>query len=136
MERRMATSMQLMGRFDIKEKLPGMNEIIAASKKHWAVYAKMKERYTELVCLEAMAARVKPVTNQVLVILDWHEPEKGRRDPDNVFAGKKFIFDGLKRAGVIVDDNKKWVAGARDNIDYDMLPKYFGVVVSVFDVVI
>lgn len=136
MERNMATSMQLMGRFEIKEKFPGMNDMIAAAKRHWGMYAKMKETFTELVSKAAIAGRVNDITNQTIVILDWHEPKNGRRDPDNVFAAKKFIFDGLARAGVLPDDNKTWVYGARDNILYDLPKKEHGVVVSVFDVVI
>jgi len=132
----MATTMQLLGEFEIKKKMPGMNDIIAASKKHWAVYAKMKEKYTKLVMDAAKKAKVKLVINQVTVVCDWHEPKTGLRDPDNVFAGKKFIFDGLVNAGIIFDDNKTWVAGARDNIDYDLPSKEHGVIVSVYDVVI
>ena len=136
MERRMATTMQLLGEFEIKEKMPGMNDMIAASKKHWAVYSKMKAKYTKLVMDAAKEAKVRLVANKVMVVCDWHEPKNGRRDPDNVFAAKKFVFDGLVNSGVIFDDNKSWVAGARDTIDYDLPSKKYGVVISVFDVVI
>ena len=132
----MATSMQLKGIVEINVKFPGMNDMIAAAKIHWAVYAKMKKDFTHIVCREAKFAEVGEIKNKCTIIVDWHEPEKGRRDPDNVFAAKKFIFDGLVDAGVLPNDNFNWVAGARDNIHYDMPKKEHGVVISVFDVVI
>lgn len=136
MDRNMAMSMQLLGVVEIKEKFPGMNDMIAASKRHWAIYAKMKETFTELVSKATMDAKVSSITNQAVVTLDWHEPTNGRRDPDNVFAAKKFVFDGLVRAGVIPDDNKTWVYGARDNILYDLPKKENGVIISVFNIVV
>ena len=136
MEQRMATSMQLMGKVEIKAKCPGMNDMIAAAKAHWAVYAKMKKDYTYIVSNAVMKAGFKCITNKCIIIVDWHEPEKGRRDPDNVFSAKKFIFDGLVSAGVLPNDNFKWVAGARDNIHYDLPKKEHGIILSFFDVVI
>ena len=132
----MATSMRLMGRVEINVKFPGMNEMIAAAKVHWAVYAKMKKDFTAIVYRETIRAEVGKIKNKCIIITDWHEPKKGRRDPDNVFAAKKFIFDGLVDAGVLPNDNFNWVAGARDNIHYDMPVKEYGLIISVFDVII
>lgn len=136
MERNLATTMELLGVIEIEGKFPGMNDMIAAAKRHWGMYAKMKEDFTALVSDAAIFAQVTKVKDKAIVVTDWHEPTNGRRDPDNVFAAKKFVFDGLVRAGVIPDDNKTWVAGARDNITYNLSPKKFGVVISVFNLVI
>ena len=91
-------------------RLPGMNEIIAASKAHRMAYSTEKKRLTDEICLLAMVAKLKPVTGAVIIRMHWHEPN-GRRDVDNVTAGQKFILDGLVAAKVLPDDSRKWVRG-------------------------
>lgn len=50
--------------------------------------------------------------------ITWIE-ENRRRDMDNVAFAKKFILDGLVRAGVIRDDTPRYIAGLSDRFAYD-----------------
>jgi Holliday junction resolvase RusA-like endonuclease len=92
----------------IPGRLPGTNEIIAAAKKgkrKYQPYADMKEQYTNTI---AWLAVKLPKYKKVNITITWFEPNK-KRDPDNIMGGQKFIFDGLKMAGVIKDDSQKYI---------------------------
>lgn len=94
----------------IPGRFPGLNEVIAAAKGSCGrgrAYAKMKRDLGELVWIAAKAARLRPVKRARVHFL-WVEKDK-RRDPDNVSsAGRKFILDGLVKAGVLPGDG--WAA--------------------------
>ena len=96
-------------KLEIPGRLPGLNEIIAAAKSHYAKYSTEKKEYTEEVAWLAKKAKLPRYEKSYLVIT-WYEPNS-RRDPDNVMAGQKFILDGLVQAGVIPDDSQKYILG-------------------------
>lgn len=98
--------------FFIKGPLPNLNDILDAAKANKHVYAKLKETWTDAVAWAAKASRA-PKFGRVWLSFRWQEPNQ-KRDPDNVAAGKKFILDGLKRAGVLSSDGWKQVAGWAD----------------------
>lgn len=85
--------------------MPGMNEIIAASKKHYAAYAKLKKQHTENVI---QSAEGLPEIRAAHFAFDWYAKDK-RRDPDNIASGVKFLLDGLVEAGVLPNDGWKEV---------------------------
>ncbi|WP_274362725.1 Holliday junction resolvase [Paenibacillus thermotolerans] len=85
--------------------LPTLNEIIDAAKSHWSVYRQMKEENTNLI---AWTAKKLPKLERVNVVITWHCKDK-RHDKDNIMAGQKFIFDGIKEAGIISNDGWKQI---------------------------
>ena len=90
-----------MQKLIIPGELATMNEIIAKSKSHYAVYSKLKKRHTENVIAEA--AGLEPV-EKAHFVFSWHCRNK-RKDPDNIAAGgTKMILDGLVEAGVMKND--------------------------------
>lgn len=89
-------------KFVIQGRLPGMNEIIALSKKHPTEYSKVKKQYTEQVAWEAKAQNLRPF-KRANFIITWYCVDK-RRNKDNIMAGTKFILDGLQMAGIIKND--------------------------------
>lgn len=91
----------------IPGELPGLNEIIAASKQHYGTYATMKKDYSWMVKL---LARGLPRLEQVEVVCNWYCKNR-KRDPDNVAAGVKFILDGIVAAGVLPNDGYAQVTG-------------------------
>ncbi len=93
----------------IPGRLPGLNEIIAAAKSHYAKYSTEKKAYTEEVAWLAKQARL-PKLEKVYLFITWFEPDR-RRDPDNIMTGQKFILDGLVAAGVLPNDSQKYIAG-------------------------
>lgn len=99
----------------IPGELPTMNEIIDAAKSHYGEYAKMKRANTGLV---ALVARRAPRQQRVDLKIKWYRANK-RHDKDNIMAGQKFIFDGLKEAGVIKGDGWKQIGKIEHDFDVD-----------------
>lgn len=108
-------------RFVIPGRLPGLNEIVAASKDHFGSYAKMKRSLTKTVAAQAVATAGrtgKPRFRRVAVFVRWVEPNR-RRDKDNIEAGIKFILDGLVEAGIIPNDGWRHVADIHHSFAVD-----------------
>jgi hypothetical protein len=103
-------------RFFIPGPLPGLNEIIEACKGAGGRgygYAAMKRQWTQHVAFHVIASRV-PFAERVRLELAWVETinqNGAARDPDNIEAGQKFIWDGLKAAKRIPDDKMANNAG-------------------------
>ena len=51
------------------------------------------------------------------LLFEWHSST--RHDPDNVAFAKKFILDGLQAAGVLENDNRKFIGTMADEIIQD-----------------
>jgi len=106
----------MASRFWVPGPLPGMNEIIKAAKagRRGIVYSNMKAEWTGHVEMHARSARVPPCVRVRLDLL-WVEAKKkngANRDPDNIEAGAKFVWDGLVDAGVIPNDKAENNAGS------------------------
>jgi hypothetical protein len=120
----------LVQRLFIPGHFPTLNEVIEAAKGAGGKgfrYAAMKRQWGELVWALAKAAKIRPVRRARFGFL-WIEKDK-RRDPDNVAAFKKAIFDGLVTAKVIPGDGWAAVAGWSD--DFIVNPKRHGVEVTI-----
>lgn len=78
---------------------PSLNEW---SRKHWRVRHRAVEEMTNNLRLLALAVNM-PKIERAEVRLVYYFRDRRRRDPDN-YAGK-FILDGLRKAGIISDDN-------------------------------
>jgi Holliday junction resolvase RusA-like endonuclease len=92
----------------IEGEFPGLNKIIDAAKSHYQAYRRMKQDNTNAV---AWPAKKLPVYEAVELEVTWYCKNR-RRDPDNIAAAIKFIFDGLVEAGRLKNDgwkeNKGW----------------------------
>ena len=101
----------------ISGRLPGLNEMIAVAKQRYGGkslgYARMKRAEEVRVAEAIRAAKCTPVQYPVFLYFCWTEPNR-RRDPDNITAGRKFIFDALVTCGVLPDDGWKEVRGWQD----------------------
>lgn len=105
-------------RFTIPGRLPGMNEIIAANRRHRMAGATLKREAETQVSLGIQAAHCKPLSGAVAVHLHWVEPN-ARRDPDNIRAGVKFILDALQSHGLIEGDGQAVVVRLSDSFAVD-----------------
>lgn len=99
----------------IPGELPGMNEIIAAAKSHYHRYNEMKQVNTNLV---TWVAKKVPRKKRVFLDITWYCKNR-KRDPDNIAAAVKFIWDGLVEAGVIENDGWKENAGWSNRFKVD-----------------
>lgn len=103
--------------FAIMEKLPSLNEVIAANRANRYKGADLKKN-TELMIgmyiLKAKAAgNLVPTKKPCEVIFEWHEKTQ-KRDCDNIASAKKFILDALQKYKIIENDNQKYITGFRD----------------------
>ena len=101
--------------FVIQGRLPSLNDYVTANRSHWSKGASFKRRVEEDIIWQIKAARVAPATGPVIVHFEWHESDK-RRDLDNIFSAKKYILDAMQKAGIIVNDNRRYIKGLSDTI--------------------
>ncbi len=100
----------------IPGELPGMNEIIRASKSHYHAYNNMKREHTENVAWLAKAT--KKEYEKIDLEITWYCKNR-RKDKDNIMAGTKFILDGLVMAGVIENDGWRHVGSISHDFKVD-----------------
>jgi len=95
--------------FVIRGRLPGLNEIIGASNRHWAQGHKLKRDNMMIVMLDILSAGIKPVGGKVVITITCFEPN-AKRDADNVKAGTcKIILDALQQMGVLQGYGRKYI---------------------------
>lgn len=100
-------------RFEIPERLPGVNEYTKANRANPYKGAKVKKGAEEAIMWAIKASGVRPMRAPVHVHITWVEPNM-RRDKDNIIGGQKFVLDALVKAGVLGDDGWKWIGGEKD----------------------
>lgn len=93
--------------FFIPHRFPGLNEVIGENRKHWSSGSKQKKELTELAELYARKNGRK-FTKPVEVNFLYLEPNR-MRDPDNIISAKKFILDGMVKAGMLTGDGWKQI---------------------------
>jgi Holliday junction resolvase RusA-like endonuclease len=87
---------------------PTLNDMIGDARKHWAISAKHKKESTELARVQCL--RLKRVTRPCELSFHWFY--SSRCDPDNTSSGgRKSCLDGMVEAGVLPNDNDKWIIG-------------------------
>jgi len=96
--------------FYIDWKLDGLNEYTTANRSNPHAGAQMKKRNEEIVVYAIRQHRIKPVSKPVRLEYLWIEKDE-RRDADNIAFAQKFVQDALVSAGVLPNDNRKWVRG-------------------------
>ncbi len=108
-----------MQKLVIEGELPDFNQVINDSKKHWAVYAKQKQKLTWDIALIIRSQKLKPVKKYPIQIKFLWYCRNRMKDPDNICSGKKFCIDALKVAQVIIDDGFKYISGFTDEFYID-----------------
>lgn len=112
-------SLQRGNGFMVHGRLPSLNDYIDACRSHWSNGARFKQQVEEGILWDIKAARgrglLHPVSGPVHVSFEWHESDQ-RRDLDNIYSAKKYILDAMQRAGIIANDNRRYVKGLTDTI--------------------
>lgn len=100
-----------MQKFVINEKLPTINDIIRRTNRNRFVGARLKSETDAMIKSYIYAAidsgQITKVTEPIVILIDFYENR--RRDVDNIQSSQKFILDSLVEAGVLIDDNQKYV---------------------------
>ena len=99
------------------DRFPTLNEYINCERGSTIAAAAMKKKCTEQVKEQCLSQHIQPVNGKVDLLFEWHSST--RHDPDNVAFAKKFILDGLQSAGVIENDNRKFIGTMADEIIQD-----------------
>ena len=90
---------------------PTLNEYIASLNNNRYGGNDMKQTYTEMVRLQCLSATKFPTP--VSLDFHWYVKDK-RKDPDNIVFAKKFILDGMVKAGVFPNDTQAFIKGFTD----------------------
>lgn len=98
-------------------RFPTLNEYIDCERGSAIAAAAMKKKCTEQVKEQCVSQQIQPVNGKVDLLFEWHSST--RHDPDNVAFAKKFILDGLQLAGVLENDNRKFIGTMADEIIQD-----------------
>lgn len=99
------------------DRFPTLNEYIDCERGSTIAAAAMKKKCTEQVKEQCLSQETQPVIGKVDLLFEWHSST--RHDPDNVAFAKKFILDGLQAAGVLENDNRKFIGTMADEIIQD-----------------
>lgn len=120
-----------MQQFTIPGRLEGMNSLVNANRKNKYAGAELKKTSTALCTWYAWAGGMQRVERYpVTFLIEWVE-QNGRRDPDNIASAKKYIFDGLIKAGVLENDGPKQIEMLIDTFRIDSRnPR---IIVSIFE---
>ena len=89
--------------------LPG-KDLSPNARPHFMAKAKQVRELRQATAIEAMVwcrenANTFPWP-EATIQLTFYFARNGRRDPDNLLASAKAAFDGLRDAGVLMDDDK------------------------------
>lgn len=98
--------------------MPGLNEIIEASRENKFKANSQKKKYTEIVAYSCISSGVKNVKGKNDYLFIWFCENK-KRDKDNIMAGQKFVFDGLQSIGAIENDGWKQVGNITHKFEVD-----------------
>ncbi len=106
-------------KFVIKGTLPGLNEYIDAERESRYKAAAMKKQVQHTIVLVCRAQHPKAhFTRPVIMHYTWYEKDL-RRDCDNIAFAKKFIQDAFVRAGILIDDSRRYITGFTDEFAVD-----------------
>ena len=98
-------------RFEIKEKLPSLNDYTKANRSN--VYMANKLKQDVQYDIKRYIGNAPRFINPVRLHFIWIEKD-ARRDLDNVAFAKKFILDALVNNEILVDDSQRFVQGFTD----------------------
>lgn len=98
-------------------RFPTLNEYIDCERGSTIAAAAMKKKCTEQVKEQCVSQQIESVKGKVDLLFEWHSST--RHDPDNVAFAKKFILDGLQAAGVLENDNRKFIGTMADEVVND-----------------
>lgn len=100
----------------IDYKFTTLNDYINAERTNKYIASKIKKEETEVARLHFLGK--KKITHKINLTFIWHLLNK-KKDPDNVAFAKKFILDGMVKAGILENDNLKWIASLKDEFEVD-----------------
>ena len=96
-----------------KGEMTKLNTYIQAERSNKFVASKIKKQETDSIIWTCRKYKEKIVDYPVIIEANWFTKNE-RVDSDNITFSKKWILDGLVKAGIIKDDSRKYVRIWRD----------------------
>ena len=93
--------------FIVREKLPSLNTVLS-NHHNWAHGNRTKRELENRIVAHIIASHTEPVTKPCVILIDFYEKTM-RRDVDNIQSATKFLLDAAQTAGILPNDNRKWV---------------------------
>lgn len=103
-----------MIKIELNTPLTTLNDYINAERRNKYNASKIKRDNTNRVHNIAKVKRFKLPHGLYDVHIDWYKPNN-KMDHDNISFCKKFVFDGLVKAGSIQNDNPKVINNFSDS---------------------
>lgn len=91
---------------------PDLNTTINRTKSHWSGYSSTKAIVTDRVAWLAKSYN-QSFKGAVDIKFKWFLRNR-KKDPDNITFAKKYILDGLVKAGVLENDSFKFINSFSD----------------------
>lgn len=115
-------------KIEIEGHPPGVN---ALDRMVWQERARVREQWKMAAWALSRAAWDGRVLDPVILRVTWEFAKRRRRDLDNLISGLKPVIDGIKEAGVIIDDDldhivgieARWRRGQRDLLIVEVLER-------------
>jgi len=104
----------------IPGELTDLNTYINAERSNRFAGAKLKATNTDTVIWCAKQIKVLQPLENVRLTISWYCKNK-KKDKDNISFAKKFIWDGLAKAGIIKNDGWNNITGFEDKFYIDTI---------------
>ena len=101
----------------IQTKLPTLNEYIKVERTNRYAAATLKLKYTNTLAKELKGLEL-PKNTKFNITLVWYVKDN-RKDHDNIAFGIKFILDGMVKAGVLKNDNPRYIGNITHQFKID-----------------
>lgn len=102
----------------VLKRMPGYNAIINKAKGKKGMYLYTRTKNNLITEVQIMAGRLNKLKTPLFLNITYYEPHK-KRDLDNIASCKKFIFDGLQKAGKIKNDGWSEITGWNEKFKVD-----------------
>ena len=100
-----------------------LNEYIDSERSSRMHAANIKKQQTNSVYYLTRSQKFKLDPKKYDVIFTWFKPDN-KKDHDNIAFAKKFILDGIVKAGVLPNDNPKYIGNFQDKFVLDKTRPY------------
>ena len=89
---------------------PTLNEQIRLARANKFKSATTKKEWDFNIQKLIIEQKIPRFPDKVWLLYEWRIKNFGR-DPDNICGSAKYVNDGLKKAGIIIDDSLKYIYG-------------------------
>jgi Holliday junction resolvase RusA-like endonuclease len=102
----------------VEGRFPGLNKYTRANRGSTGWGSSVKKKWTNIVAWACKEQELEEAEEPIDIKFVWYEKNR-RRDPDNFAFAKKFVLDGLEKAGVIKNDGWKNIKSFSDQWKVD-----------------